>query len=69
MALLVSGEVAMKSPNLCVRLLWGHALRGVAHEVAINQTHLECVGQAIDSSGDALCCGLIAAKRCLAVGR
>ncbi|AKU51157.1 hypothetical protein AE921_08340 [Xanthomonas arboricola] len=68
MTLLVSREIAMKSSDLCVRLLWGHALRRVAYEVAIDQAHLECVGQAIDSSRDALCCGLIAAQRCLSVG-
>ncbi|MBZ3920324.1 hypothetical protein Xtri_12980 [Xanthomonas campestris pv. trichodesmae] len=68
MTLLVSREIAMKGPDLCVRLLWGHALRRVAYKVAIDQAHLECVGQAVDSSRDALCCGLIAAQRCLPVG-
>ncbi|APP87153.1 hypothetical protein E1J28_22495 [Xanthomonas hortorum pv. vitians] len=67
MALLVSGEITMKSSDFCVRLLGRHAVRRIAHEIAVDQAHLERVGQTIDSGRDALRGRLIAAQRGLSI--
>ncbi len=58
----------MKGAYPCICLLWGHALRRIAYKVAIDQAHFQRVGQAVDSSRDALSGRLIAAQCRLSVG-